>query len=147
MTDNPMQALLDKMSAMLLKERQQKQLTLGALIDYLETVPSKSRLTWKDGKGIARPHSYRGYYSDLALSYPYGENSGLVRVGTVLTMLKEKCLGQTFEGYKGGDYRMDRGTPLWCSPYGVCSNLAIVSVERDEKGHYYLRTQKVEDHY
>jgi hypothetical protein len=62
--------------------------------------------------GFGRPHSYRGYYEQLAFEP--------VRNTTVGAMLKdaESAIGRTFEGYKGGDYVMDKYTECWLANYG-----------------------------
>jgi hypothetical protein len=52
-------------------------------------------------------------------------------------------LGKTLEGYKGGDFLMDADTPLWCSPYGDASGLAIVRMEYED-GLVQLFTKKVD---
>jgi hypothetical protein len=83
-------------------------MTLGELIGLLEDVPPEA---------VARPgfegaHSYRGFYEDLAFE-PTGET-------TAREMLKETkwALGQTFEGWKGGDYVMDKDVGVWISERG-----------------------------
>ena len=62
--------------------------------------------------GFNNPHSYRGYYEDLA--FEPAEN---VTVGEMLKCAKE-ALGQTFSGYKGGDYTMKKYTTVWLANYG-----------------------------
>jgi hypothetical protein len=51
--------------------------------------------------------SYRGFYTDLA--FIQAENV------TVAGMLADArgALGETFQGYKGGDYTMDEYTDCW----------------------------------
>ena len=62
--------------------------------------------------GFAGAHSYRGYYEDL--SFEPAENV------TVAQMLAhaESALGHTFEGYKGGDYKMGDYSTVWLAKYG-----------------------------
>jgi hypothetical protein len=62
--------------------------------------------------GLCRPHSYRGYYCDLAFEVAYN-----VTVGEVVDMLRG-CVGATFEGYKGGDYTMNGYSDCYISQYG-----------------------------
>lgn len=62
--------------------------------------------------GLADPHSYRGYYQELAV-----ELCGPTTAGEIATMLKG-CIGRTFEGYKGGDYTMRRFTDVYIAEYG-----------------------------
>lgn len=108
-------------------ERSKYHLTLGGLIDSLEKIErAESTLCEFDvGGSPAYPHSYRGYYSDLAF-----ERGDSIAVGQLLTVAKEQ-LGATHEGYKGGDFVMDEKTPLWCASYG-CTGRAIVGIKMDE---------------
>lgn len=80
-------------------------LVLGELITLLEAVPDKDRVL---PLGFHRPHSYRGYYEDLA--FEVTDNSPAVR--DMLADAKS-ALGETFQGWKGGDYTADEYTPVW----------------------------------
>jgi hypothetical protein len=62
--------------------------------------------------GFTSPHSYRGYYEDLA--FELAEN---VTVGAMLADART-ALGKTFQGYKGGDYEMGNWTSVWLAEYG-----------------------------
>jgi mono/diheme cytochrome c family protein len=57
--------------------------------------------------GFRDPHSYRGYYHDLAF-----ELAGDVTVGEMLGAA-ESAMGATFQGWKGGDYTMKEYTEIW----------------------------------
>lgn len=57
--------------------------------------------------GFARPHSYRGYYAELAF-----EVERDTTVGDMLAAARS-ALGATFEGWKGGDYEMSEYTTCW----------------------------------
>ncbi len=63
--------------------------------------------------GFHNPHSYRGDYSELAFE-PL-ENT---TVGALLACAKS-ALGQTYEGYKGGDYKMEGYANVNISEYGT----------------------------
>jgi hypothetical protein len=63
--------------------------------------------------GFGKPMSYRGYYEQLAFE-PL-ENA---RLGDMLEHAKS-ALGNTFEGYKGGDYTMTETTDCWIAEYGT----------------------------
>jgi hypothetical protein len=78
-------------------------LDLGGLIRRLESDdPTKVvRL------GFYNPHSYRGYYHDLAF-----EIAEDITVGDMCTDAKE-ALGSTYQGWKGGDYTMKNYTATW----------------------------------
>ena len=58
---HPLQAMLNGMSAQWQRERAETQMTLGKMIDILETMDANTQID-----GIDHPHSYRGYYDDLA---------------------------------------------------------------------------------
>lgn len=62
--------------------------------------------------GFGSPHSYRGYYFDLA--FEPAEN---VTVASMLTHAKS-ALGATFTGYKGGEYTMGEYTDCYIAGYG-----------------------------
>jgi len=85
-------------------------MTLGQLIERLEREDAGRVLSM----GLAHPHSYRGYYSQLAF-----EPIGPVSVGEMLAQARS-ANGATFHGYKGGEYTMDLDTPVWVAAYGDC---------------------------
>lgn len=82
--------------------------TLGDLIRYLESLPPDQPVE----HGFSHPHSYRGYYEDLAFS-PVEQTT----VGAMLQAAKS-ALGRTFHGYKGGEYTMGEHTDCWLSEHG-----------------------------
>ena len=120
-----LQKLMDAMNTVSRNTRSQYQLTLKNLIEALEALPTGAVVVCGDapeqhpGDGA----SYRGYYSDLSFE-PTGAPV------TVEAFLAEcrSCLGQTFTGYKGGDFRMDDDTPLWIAEYGSAPGRAIMGV-------------------
>lgn len=91
------------------KLRSEKHLTLGKLISYLQTtsVPKVANLV--------NPHSYRGYYTDLAFVLETGEVSR-----EEMLRICKNLVGMEFMGYKGGFYKMSYNTPLWIANYGDC---------------------------
>lgn len=62
--------------------------------------------------GFGRPHSYRGFYEQLAF-----EPTPNVTVGQMLTAAR-LALGMTFTGYKGGEYEMGEYTTVNLANYG-----------------------------
>lgn len=104
-----------------------QQITLGELITKLETCPSEWPLYFDfcamvpDGLD-----SFRGYYDQLAVGFRECGGTELT-VGEFLDEAK-RAVGATFQGYKGGDYRMDKATFIWVSNYGHSSNTVIVDV-------------------
>jgi hypothetical protein len=80
------------------------QATLGDLIDAFEALDPDFMVS----PSFEHPHSYRGYYAELALE----EDDGPTRAGDLLEML-HGANGSTYTGGKGGDFVMDRSTPVW----------------------------------
>lgn len=117
---NPIQAMVDAMSRKWQQERSTSQLTLGKLIAALEKMAPESLV-----RGLVNPHSYRGYYSDLAFE-PQAES---VTAAALLADCRN-AMGRVFQGYKGGDYVMGETTPMWVSDYGCCG-LKLMSMNPD----------------
>lgn len=102
-----LQALVDGMSQQWQKERAETQLTLGKLIDALKAMPPGAQVA-----NLHKPHSYRGYYDDLA--FEIGEAT---RSAKDLLAECQAAMGEVFIGYKGGEFVMGRNTPLWVASY------------------------------
>ena len=115
------QKIMDLMQAEGQLHRTRSQMTLGELIAALKGLPSDQVID-----GFTRPHSYRGYYSDLAFE-PSEEK---MMVKNLLVMV-EPCLGRTFQGYKGGDFTMHKSTPCWISHYGTCGE-RLMGIQEDK---------------
>lgn len=83
---------------------------LQELIDTLKKYPEDQIVPL----GFDSAHSYRGYYEQLA--FEPEKNT------TVGAMLREAefALGTTFQGWKGGDYRMNEYTSVWLAVEGDC---------------------------
>lgn len=79
-------------------------LSLSQLIASLREEPDPSRLV---KVGFRHPHSYRGYYTDVAF-----EIARNVTVGEMLAAA-QSALGSTYQGWKGGDYVMREHTDTW----------------------------------
>jgi hypothetical protein len=62
--------------------------------------------------GFHNPHSYRGYYRDLAFEPKEG-----AAVSEMLDCAKS-ALGTTYQGYKGGDFVMSEYTEVWLANEG-----------------------------
>ena len=85
-----------------------RQLTLGEVIKTLEQYDPSCIVE----KGFTYPHSYRGYYSELA--FELEENT---TVGKMLEACKS-TMNRTFEGYKGGEFGYNEDTLCWIADYG-----------------------------
>lgn len=88
---------------------QPKELVLGDVIERLESEPVEKRLKL----GFGEPHSYRGYYEQLAF-----EPARNVTVGAMLAAARS-ALGKTFQGWKGGDYVMNEDSSVWLAHLGA----------------------------
>lgn len=121
MGNNNLQAFFDNLGKIWRVERAESQMTLGRLIEKLENLPLQKLI-----ENIGEPHSYRGYYEDLA----FEKEVGVRTVESLLGELKGICLNNTFEGYKGGYFFMDADTPLWIASYGS-SGVKIIDLVDD----------------
>jgi hypothetical protein len=85
---------------------------LKELIEILRTCDQS-----KEVDGFGEPHSYRGYYDELAFE-PMRTTIG--------EMLKaaESADGESYTGYKGGAFEMDGDTPVHIASYG-CTGIAL----------------------
>ena len=95
-------------------------MALGQLIEILRAEPDKSRVI---SPAFTHPHSYRGYYEQLAV-----EPCPSSTVGQMLQELEE-AVGKTYEGYKGGDFTMDENTRVWLAYYGDYGSEDVVGPE------------------
>jgi hypothetical protein len=79
-------------------------LTLQQLIDQLEAYPYPDKVI---PIGFHNPHSYRGYYDDLAFEITYNT--------TPKAMLEcaKQAMNNTYTGYKGGEFTMGTYTECW----------------------------------
>jgi hypothetical protein len=64
---------------------------------------------------ISTPHSYRGYYDELAF-----ESDDNVTLREVKESI-HKAETESFEGYKGGEYNYDGRTTCHLTYYGGCN--------------------------
>lgn len=83
---------------------------LKELIGYLEGMDPGRIVEF----GFGNPHSYRGYYSELAFEP--------VKHTTVAEMLKaaRSAIGCAFQGWKGGDFEMGEYSEVYLAEEGSC---------------------------
>ena len=128
---NMMQQLFDGMSAQWALERSKTMMTLGEMITAISAVDSNLSVVIElpNGERVVPTHliSYRGYYSDLAIEY--GKDT--MTVGEFGDMLKN-AVGETFTGYKGGDFTMSKITPMWVDHYGCASGIVVLDIVVEE---------------
>jgi len=71
-------------------------------------------------------NSWRGSYAELALGFE-SEKSEPMTITNFLNMLRS-TVGKTFTGYKGGEFVMNKHTPVWVANYGNSGNTAVIEV-------------------
>lgn len=112
-------------------------MTLGELIKALEGYTRNHEVLLKDIQrreiiGVpGKLDSWRGVYAHLALGYGQRKDEYFDPSPTVADLLADakSAVGKTFQGYKGGDFTMDRSTPVWISNVGEYQHLGIVGHE------------------
>ena len=107
--------------------------TLGSLIDTLGKCAQGHEVVFDFCGTVPRELiSYRGFYDHLAVTWkPRVNSDDDMTVADFLAMLKG-AVGQTFEGYKGGEYVMSRETPVWVDNYGDCTRTAIIDIPAND---------------
>lgn len=108
------QELFDTISKAAQDTRKDYHVCLGELIDGLRQADPEAPI------GLHNPHSYRGYYSDLALE----PTEAPIKVCQLINQLEE-VFGTELTGYKGGEFLMSADTPVWVANYG-CTGSALV---------------------
>lgn len=83
-------------------------MVLSELIEMLESVDPATSVPC----GFGNPHSYRGYYAELAFE-PIKDTTA----GEMLACARG-ALGRTFMGYKGGEFKMEGYTDVWLANWG-----------------------------
>lgn len=112
--------LLSSMKKVLRDDRANTQMTLGTLLKSLGDMRDHDLV-----EGLKNSHSYRGYYEDLAFE-PAGEAMNVCD----LIVICRSAMGKTFEGYKGGEYKMDETTPVWIAERGE-SGKKLIAINPD----------------
>jgi hypothetical protein len=114
---NDIQALLDTIRTAMRDTRKDYHVSLGELIRLLDQADPETLIYYTN------PHSYRGYYHDLAI-----EPTDLpIKVFQLNNQLKQ-ILDKELYGYKGGEYLMSADTPVWIAHKG-CTGAALVAFD------------------
>lgn len=146
--NNFLQNMIDKHCEMLAEQRSKEMFTLGDFIRELEKYPKSWDVYIKPFHLIPLSFtSYRGYYSDLCLTYATRyEWLGNEDV-TVGSLLKEaqKVNGKTLTGYKGGNFLMTEQTPIWVSDDDFSTGMAIANIEEYFDGCVVINCYQRED--
>lgn len=103
---------------------------IDMLLPYYDVTPDADVYVFGEVKLDGSLMSYRGYYDHLALGYCLddwnNEECGITVKGLVKKL--RHAIGQTFEGYKGGDFTMGPQTPVWLANYGRSQGGVITGV-------------------
>lgn len=124
------QAFINAVSEQGKRDRSNYHLTLGDLIKVLEENPNCTI-------EIGKPHSYRGYYSDLSF-----ERVAPIKASELLKEIKDNILDKELTGYKGGEYLMSEDVPCWVAPYGCCGEALMGATPSD--GEIVLHTKEID---
>jgi hypothetical protein len=118
--------------------------TLGSVIDALRAAKPEAQVLFDFcGCGPTKVASYRGWYDHLAIGWSDSFDGDWPSAKSVAELL-EFADGMAFFGYKGGQYTMNRDTPLWVDRYGDCTGTGIVGVEYLGEHSIILETKKVD---
>ena len=127
---NEIQDYFNSLSELWRKERSETQLTLWKLISRLVKVQENNLA---DNIVYFNLCSYRGYYADLALSTIPTET---ISIEDAIVELQD-TIDKEFRGYKGGEFIMDKNTPLWVADYGNLGN-KIVDIQIVNNTVYFI---------
>jgi hypothetical protein len=105
--------------------------TLAEFIDALDRHPDHLPVRFQNGSVPRAFKSWRGDYAQLTLTPGMAERPITV---AQLRHLAESCIGETFQGYKGGDFTMSRHTALYADDWGEYNEYRIEAVIQDEWG-------------
>lgn len=109
------------------------QLTLGEILSKCEAIAKNDRGD-KDEPCVQFDFehlyptdidSWRGSYDELSLSFSSG--FGEMKLSAFIELLTS-AVGKEFTGWKGGEYIMNRHTPVWVANPGNSGNTAVVEV-------------------
>lgn len=92
---------------------------LGEVISALEKYSPDRKVK----NGFGNPHSFRGYYDQLA--FEPVENTTVGEMLSAAKWANNRIMG----GYKGGEYFMDKDTECWLSNYGTSIGAETISLE------------------
>ena len=149
MSNETMQALFDAIAARAKDEAlgDSGMIGLGELHARLQGQKQDAPVVIEHGGALVRPgelESYRGYYEDLSfdLEAPFGKGQ------TVADVVKdiEQYLhgGESYTGYKGGDFYANPRTLVWASHYGNCDGTGVTGVSELD-GTVIITTAKADD--
>lgn len=128
-----------------------KQWTLGQFLDAISTMPAHAPVRFDHLRERLNDHgtpglypgqfvSHRGDYSHLSI-----ERAAVAPTADELDERARAALTKTFEGWKGGTYRMYRETPLWAENYGNNAHIAVTGLHLSRAGEVVIETAVLVD--
>lgn len=121
-----------------------EELDLGEIIRMLERCPKEAAIGFDfGGTTPTKCHSYRGYYTDLAIGFDLDAYPGPL-VSEVLADLKH-AVGRAFTGWKGGEFIMREGSRVWVANPGKTSGTVVVDVMMEGDYRAIILTEWVGD--
>jgi hypothetical protein len=111
-----------------------KHLTIGETITALKAAEYNDDADVRFDFGYFVPckaQSYRGFYDQLALGFSEdrrADSGWLLRTPNAVIQELEQAIGQTYEGYKGGDFVMRVDTPLWVANTGESPGTGVIGI-------------------
>ena len=113
---------------------------LLSLISLLEAQPQDNIINFDFCRAVpSKIDSSRGSYNELALGFDFQHRN----VSDVLKMCKD-AVGETYYGYKGGEYKMDKTTPVWVDNYGEWTSTKITGIYDLGYGYSIISTMNDE---
>lgn len=117
-------------------QSKKKVLTIGKLLTKLMKLDPKMLVKFYlpydrengDNLRIVGLESYRGMYTELSFDYEVDDKNTLYWTVEEIMNKLESSVGSMFSGYKGGRYKMKKGSLLYLSQYGVSSHYGITDV-------------------
>lgn len=115
-------------------------MTLGEIIDRMKEIHAAPTDAWLGNDGERSVyidwnslvpggfHSYRGYYDHLSISFKSGYPPP--KISAFIKALEGE-VGAVHGGWKGGEFTMDRDTPVWIADTGTAPGWGVASIRDD----------------
>lgn len=102
------------------------QITLGEFLKQLQSYPKDKPVAYCEHIYPRDFYSYRGFYEDISIGF----SGYLITVGELITSIEGDVLGESFHGYKGGNYEASKETALWAAEYGELGATVVGTLEK-----------------
>lgn len=123
-------------------------MTIGEMLEALKNANDDAAVFITDTLSVelnGEVMSWRGDYSCLSLGYSlYGDSNAFITVGRLKSILKD-AIDKSFIGYKGGEFVMEKDTPVYLDNYGFATGHYVSEISFSNEC-CYLKIAKEEDH-